>query len=121
MKIIVSRSHAGEVKKLATTVFGDDTEIIPAGGAGYKTLKVAQRTVNAYLHSTAIKKWDICAGNALLNTVGGKMTDLSGNEVDYSFPESYHKGVKLQGGLLGTFKDHDAILKKIKEGKEKVA
>src|SRR5437868_962038 len=47
-KIVVSRSHAGEVEKLATKVFGpsenvEDKEpyrVEPAGGSGYKTLKL---------------------------------------------------------------------------------
>lgn len=33
-KVIVSRSHSGTVKKFAQTAFGNNTEIIPAGGAG---------------------------------------------------------------------------------------
>ena len=32
--IIVSRSHAGDVKTVATAAFGEKTEVIPAGGAG---------------------------------------------------------------------------------------
>lgn len=32
--IIVSRSHAGDVKAVATAAFGDKIEVIPAGGAG---------------------------------------------------------------------------------------
>lgn len=33
-KIIVSRSHAGMVKQVALQTFGNQTSIIPAGGAG---------------------------------------------------------------------------------------
>ena len=33
-KIIVSRSHAGPVEAVAKKSFGDNTEVIPAGGAG---------------------------------------------------------------------------------------
>lgn len=114
VKIIISRSHAGNVEEKANKVFGkDNVEIIPAGGAGYKSLEVAARNANAYLHVTAIKKWDICAGNALLNQVGGKMTDLSGNEIDYSYPGIQRKNIKLEGGLLGTTKNHYTFLTKI--------
>ena len=119
MKVIVSKSHAGKVLELTTKVFGENAEIILAGGAGYKSLRVAQRNANAYIHTTAIKKWDICAGNALLNTVGGRMTDLSGIEIDYSYPKSYHSGVKLNGGLLGTYKDHFSILMRLKKIEKK--
>ena len=115
MKIIVSLSHAGLVKNIATNAFGAGTEIISAGGAGFKALNVAQRKANAYIHTTLIKKWDICAGNALLKTVGGDMTDLKGKEIDYSYPyKNFKTQVKLASGLLATFKDHEKILKKLR-------
>ena len=44
---------------------------------------------DAYVHVTKIKKWDICAGDAILRALGGKLTDLDGKEVDY-------RHVKLQ-------------------------
>lgn len=45
---------------------------------------MAKHQVDAYLHITAIKKWDVCAGNAVLNALGGKMLNKYGNELDYS-------------------------------------
>ena len=33
-KIIVSRSHSGPVEGVAKQAFGDQTEVVPAGGAG---------------------------------------------------------------------------------------
>jgi len=113
MKIIVSMSHAGEVSTIVKRSFGNDTIIIPAGGAGYKALKVAQRNAHAYIHTTAIKKWDICAGNALLETMGGSMKDLQGSDIDYSWPTGDRKNVKLHNGLLATFtKEEDQMLSK---------
>ena len=38
---------------------------------------------DAYVHVTKIKKWDICAGDAILRALGGRLTDLDGREVDY--------------------------------------
>ena len=38
---------------------------------------------DAYVHVTKIKKWDICAGDAILRALGGTLTDLDGREVDY--------------------------------------
>ena len=31
-----------------------------------------------YVHKTAIKKWDTCAGDAILRAVGGAMIDFDG-------------------------------------------
>lgn len=55
-------------------------------------------SVHAYTHVTLIKKWDICAGNAILNAVGGKMTTLDGDFIDYSA----YLSPKNNRGLLAT-------------------
>jgi len=89
VKITYSRSHAGQVADVANTAFGKDNVLhVPAAGSGYKTLQVAQQQADLYLHTTRIKKWDICAGNAILNAVGGKMTSLKQQEFDYSLQGS---------------------------------
>lgn len=90
LKVIYSRSHAGEVSKVAHEAFDGNYHLqeIVAGGSGYKVLEVMKGNADFYLHVTRIKKWDICAGNAVLNAVQGKMTTLSGEEVDYSFQGS---------------------------------
>ncbi|XP_064624906.1 inositol monophosphatase 3-like [Lineus longissimus] len=100
-KIIVSRSHAGEVKAAATESFGASTIVIPAGGAGYKTLAVIKGEADAYIHTTLIKKWDICAGNALLHAVGGHMTTLDGTYIDYSSNLSEKNDKGLLASLYG--------------------
>ena len=118
--IIVSRSHQGEVKELAAEAFGESSKVTAAGGAGFKALNVAQRKFDAYVHNTAIKKWDICAGNALLRTVGGDMTDLYGNKIDYSAPVGPDRiGVKLTDGLVATYQNHKTIVQKLKKVMDK--
>ncbi len=85
VRVIASRSHPGEVFTIALNSFkgSKNVELIKAAGAGYKALAVAEGTADLYLHTTAIKKWDICAGNALLNAMGGRMTTRKGEEIDY--------------------------------------
>ena len=39
-RIIVSRSHAGDVKKTAQEAFGEEAKVTPAGGAGFKVYLV---------------------------------------------------------------------------------
>jgi len=105
--ITVSRSHAGGVNKTATTAFGDQISVIPAGGAGYKVIELVMGRVDAYLHITKIKKWDVCAGNAILTALNGKMTDLKGNLISYGNA----KDVEILDGMLATMKDHEKFLK----------
>ena len=110
-RIIVSRSHTGDVKKVAEKTFGSGITVTPAGGAGYKSLEVVKGTQDAYIHITLIKKWDICAGAAILSALGGKQTTLTGDEIKYDRADQE----KNEGGLLATMHSHDQFLEKLKE------
>ena len=110
-RIIVSRSHAGKVHDVAADVFGTEVTVTPAGGAGFKAWEVVAGRQDAYVHTTLIKKWDICAGTALLSSLGGKMTTLDGSEIDYSGTPAK---VKNEGGILATLHDHDLYVDKLK-------
>eukprot|EP00795_Rhopilema_esculentum_P007475 gene7475-13249_t len=109
-RIIVSRSHAGTVNETARKAFGEDVRVVAAGGAGYKVIELAKGNVDVYLHSTKIKKWDICAGNAILTSLGGKMTSLKGADIAYDKKED----VVLTDGLLATMADHEKYFKELK-------
>ncbi|KAM9718424.1 inositol monophosphatase 3 [Menidia menidia] len=115
-KVVVSRSHSGEVKNFIHSAFGNGT-VVAAGGAGYKVLSLldmppsephSMDQADLYIHITFIKKWDICAGAALLNALGGHMTTLKGENIDYS-------GAPLnKGGLVASVGvDHKAILARL--------
>lgn len=116
-KVIVSRSHSGKVKSYIQDAFGNSTTITQAGGAGYKVLSLLQMPASntetidqadIYVHVTFIKKWDICAGAAILRALGGRMTTLKGEDIDYS-GEPLNKG-----GLLATVGvNHNNILEKL--------
>ncbi|XP_069477177.1 Golgi-resident adenosine 3',5'-bisphosphate 3'-phosphatase [Ambystoma mexicanum] len=113
-RIIVSRSHTGTVQEVIRKTFGNNTVIIQAGGAGYKVLSLmdvpddAQEKADIYIHKTYIKKWDICAGNALLKAVGGKMTTLEGKEIQYADSEVNKEGIIASIGM-----DHSMLVKKL--------
>ena len=77
---------------------------------GYKTLEVIKGHQHAYVHTTLIKKWDICAGNAILNALDGKMTTLEENFIDYRSGKEY----KNDKGLLATVYNHQEYLDKLK-------
>lgn len=113
-RIIVSRSHAGKVEQVARQTFGNKTVIIPAGGAGYKVLALLdvpdkkQEKADVYIHVTYIKKWDICAGNAVLKALGGHMTTLTGEEISYTGSDGN------EGGLLASINmNHQALVDKL--------
>ncbi|KAH6922430.1 hypothetical protein HPB50_013603 [Hyalomma asiaticum] len=113
--VVVSRSHPGEVQALAKKAFGSEVKVVPAGGAGYKVLQLVEGHADAYLHSSAIKKWDVCAGNALLASLGGHMTALDGTQLSYSLEAT---PVHL-GGLLAALSNHAQMLEALRKTRAK--
>lgn len=109
-KVIVSRSHSGDVKNLVKVVFGDGTPIIPAGGAGYKVLEVIFGNATNYIHLTNIKKWDLCAGHAILSALKGKMTTLKNQPILYERDPGTFVNT---GGVIATLRNHDYYATKI--------
>lgn len=63
------------------------------------------------MHKTVIKKWDLCSGNAILNALGGKMTDFKGNELRYVDDGNYVHST----GLLATMFNHETYVEKLKD------
>ncbi|XP_015795337.1 inositol monophosphatase 3 [Tetranychus urticae] len=112
LRFIVSRSHTGDIKNSLAKLYKDDYDVITAGGSGYKALQLIKGNADAYVHSTSIKKWDICAPNALLNSVQNSlMTDLKGNTIDYNDTGDVYN----RNGLLATYQtNHQKILQAFK-------
>ena len=56
------------------------------GGCGRKIMSVIFNEADAYYSDTInkMKRWDICAGDALLRAIGGKLTDFDGNYYEYT-------------------------------------
>uniref|UniRef100_A0A1I8EDY0 inositol-phosphate phosphatase n=1 Tax=Wuchereria bancrofti TaxID=6293 RepID=A0A1I8EDY0_WUCBA len=94
--IMVSRSHAGNVRDVALNAFFSKFTVEAAGGSGYKSLRLLNGTGELYIHKTAIKKWDTCAGDALLRSIGGLMLDFNGDMLSYYPNDDY----VLRNGLI---------------------
>lgn len=116
-KVIVSRSHSGKVKSFIQDAFGNSTTIIAAGGAGYKVLSLLEMPssdagpmdqADVYVHITFIKKWDICAGAALLNALGGHMTTLKGEDINYNGTPVNEGGLVASVGV-----DHKTLVERL--------
>merc|ERR1712157_699708 len=93
--VTVSRSHTGKGKDVVRDNLGKES--LPAGGAGYKSFLVWTGQVDAYIHVTAIKTWDLCAGHALLRAVGGDITDKDGAKLKYTRGKP-----KFENGLIAS-------------------
>lgn len=116
LKIIVSRSHAGDIEQSLKDIFSKGASIVKAGGSGFKTIELIKGSVDAYIHKTYIKKWDICAPQSLLNSINGaKMTTIEGKNIEFGDP----KQSVVKEGLIATLKSdiHSNLLKQMKNFK----
>jgi 3'-phosphoadenosine 5'-phosphosulfate (PAPS) 3'-phosphatase len=99
LRVVVSRSHSkmaaaaapnglpldAWLARAAAAAGGAPPTLRSAGGAGYKVLELIERRADVYAHARDIRKWDVCAGDAILRE-GGALTDLSGRPVCYCAP-----------------------------------
>ncbi|KAL1129006.1 hypothetical protein AAG570_013538 [Ranatra chinensis] len=108
---LVSRSHSGNVTKIIKEKFGQEYEIVRSGGAGFKILEVIAGNASAYIHVTDIKKWDVCAGDAIITAVNGRLMTLDGKDLDYS-AESSEKNSR---GILASMGDIPEYIAKLKD------
>lgn len=104
LRVIISRSHAGDITSSADQL--GVGSVTPAGGAGYKVGEVLAGTQDAYIHKTRIQKWDVCAGDALLRAVGGRMTDWAGRDFDYGNPDES----AVLGGVAAAVHNHKSLI-----------
>lgn len=113
-RVIVSRSHAGDVKNVLEKAYGKLASIISAGGSGYKTIELLKGNADIYMHLTHIKKWDICAPYAILSSLpNGKLSDLHGNTISFGDPNDkvVTKGLiaslkpEVHGGMVRLMED----------------
>eukprot|EP00088_Acartia_fossae_P015237 TRINITY_DN18317_c0_g1_i2.p1 TRINITY_DN18317_c0_g1~~TRINITY_DN18317_c0_g1_i2.p1 ORF type:complete len:110 (+),score=25.28 TRINITY_DN18317_c0_g1_i2:1-330(+) len=59
-------------------------QILRVGGAGHKVMLLMEGEAHAYVFpSPGCKKWDTCAPEAILHAMGGKLTDMKGDNYQY--------------------------------------
>lgn len=83
LRLAVSRSHYSGTVERVTELMGASEKVI-AGGCGNKMLMVLENVVDAYVYpSIGTKRWDTCAGDALIQAAGGMVTDVHGQPLIY--------------------------------------
>ena len=61
--------------------------MVRIGGAGNKVLSLVDGEVDCYLFpSKGTKRWDTCAGEAILNCIGGVLTNARGERYTCAAP-----------------------------------
>ena len=107
--VTTTKSHSNRTVLDAVEAMDAD-KVIRTGGAGYKVLQVIEGDADAYVFaSPGCKKWDTCAGESVLRTIGGTLTDILGEEIKYDNLSQ----VRNLTGVLATSSDHEYYLKRI--------
>ena len=109
--VTTTRSHPTKLVADAIEAMKPD-EVLRVGGSGYKILQVLDGTADAYVFaSRGTKCWDTCAGEALLESVGGRLTDMLGDLIVYEIADSYLN----KFGVLAAVQNHTSFLEKVPE------
>jgi 3'-phosphoadenosine 5'-phosphosulfate (PAPS) 3'-phosphatase len=90
-RAVISSSKAKGVVQDFVTHLGNKDMLHPeplmVSGAGEKSLRIILRSENEGLWfspKAGTSLWDVAASDAILRTMGGRLTDKHGNEMDYS-------------------------------------
>ena len=105
---LVSRHHLSDKEKKML----DHLEIKNTAniGSSLKVMEIASGRADIYLTSTnKMKQWDTAAAHCIISEAGGKMTDISGNDLIYNTESVNHEnGLLVTNGLI-----HEEVVSKI--------
>ncbi|XP_011784844.1 PREDICTED: 3'(2'),5'-bisphosphate nucleotidase 1 isoform X2 [Colobus angolensis palliatus] len=88
--ITTTRSHSNKLVTDCVTAMNPDA-VLQVGGAGNKIIQLIEGKASAYVFaSPGCKKWDTCAPEVILHAVGGKLTDIHGNVLQYHKDVNHH-------------------------------
>ncbi|RMW38706.1 MAG: 3'(2'),5'-bisphosphate nucleotidase CysQ [Nitrosopumilus sp.] len=109
-RTVGSRHHLSDKEKSFIKKLGieDFTSI----GSSLKVGKIASGEAEAYITTTnKMKEWDSAASHCIISEAGGKMTDMSGNEISYNNKEVHHQnGILVTNGII-----HQTIVDEFKK------
>ena len=109
-KAIGSRHHLSDREKLFIKKLGiaDFTSV----GSSLKVGKISSGEADAYITTTnKMKEWDSAASYCIISEAGGKITDMSGNDITYNNEDVYHQnGILVTNGLI-----HNKIVEEFKK------
>jgi 3'(2'), 5'-bisphosphate nucleotidase len=82
-RVVSTRSHRSPTLEQALEALGVSA-LTALGSAGLKCVAIADGSADAYVApARAGSRWDLCAGQAIIEAAGGRMTDAHGDPIDY--------------------------------------
>ena len=109
-RIVGSRHHLSEKEKLFIEKL--NVKNFTSIGSSLKVGKISSGDAEAYITTTnKMKEWDSAASYCIISEAGGKMTDMSGNEITYNNKKVFHEnGILVTNGLI-----HEKIIAEFKK------
>jgi len=116
-RVVSTRSHKSAALEQALDALGVST-LTALGSAGQKYVAIAEGSADAYVApARAGSRWDLCAGQAIIEAAGGRMTDAFGVPIDYR-SESL---VNESGILASNSALHPLLLERLAEIRRRYA
>ena len=109
-RIVGSRHHLSEKEKLFIEKL--NVKNFTSIGSSLKVGKISSGDAEAYITTTnKMKEWDSAASYCIISEAGGKMTDMSGNDITYNNEKIFHEnGILVTNGLI-----HEKIIAEFKK------
>lgn len=108
-RVLSTRSHKSRELERALDALGA-ARVDALGSAGLKCVEVAAGKAEAYVATArAGSRWDLCAGQAIVEEAGGRLTDAYGERIDYR-SESL---VNTRGVIASNANLHGAIVARL--------
>ena len=106
---LVSRHHLSDKEKKMLEHLGITKK--ENVGSSLKVMEIACGVADIYLTATnKMKQWDTAASHCIISEAGGKMTDISGNDLVYNTETINHEnGLLVTNGFI-----HDLVVSKMK-------
>ncbi|XP_018654695.1 hypothetical protein Smp_019610 [Schistosoma mansoni] len=67
---------------------------------GFKAISLIKGDADMYIHPSTTRRWDVCAPQAVLESVGGRLTGLDGSPLGFTSKSS--PGIPSEIGLFAT-------------------
>jgi 3'(2'), 5'-bisphosphate nucleotidase len=108
IRLVASKSHRSPDIDRVKQELGLANEL-NIGSVGVKLCVIAAGQRDLYVNpATKTKAWDTCAPEAILVPAGGRLSDLSGQPIDYTKELAHRHGLVASNGRV-----HDAVIAKL--------
>ncbi len=107
--VTTTKSHSNKFVLEAVQAV-EPSQVVRTGGSGFKVIQVIDGSADAYVFaSPGCKKWDTCASESILRSLGGTLTDILGNDIAYDDLSEFRNLT----GVLATRCEHQTYVSKI--------